>query len=82
MMLHNLDLTVSFFSSKFLLNPLIYTNIYIYIYIYTHTREGEIIPLVNFILFLLFKKKLEKEEGFHLSVRNLESETRTLSSCK
>jgi hypothetical protein len=64
MMLHNLDLTVSFFSSKFLLNPLIYTNIYIYIYIHTHTREGEIIPLVNFILFLLFKKNWKKRRVF------------------
>jgi hypothetical protein len=45
-------------------------------YIYIYTREGEIISTCE-----KKKKKKGNVEGFHLSVRNLESETRTLSSC-
>jgi hypothetical protein len=48
--------------------------------IYIYTREGEIIPLVNLFILFFKKKEREKGKGFHLSVRYLENETRTLSS--
>jgi hypothetical protein len=52
----------------------IFRYIYIYIYIYQYQR-GRDYPTCE-----IKKKKIEKEEGFHVSVRYLENETRSLSS--